>query len=271
MTSNTTLSVSILSGKGGVGKTNISLNLGYCLHHGGHPLLLMDCDLGLANLDVLLGLAPEHTLQDIILNDASVEDVAVAIEASGFDFIPAASGGPELVELDADIRSLLMQRIEPSLARYDYLFLDLGAGITPTVQAFAAMTHLRIVVITPEPTSLTDSYALMKVLATQHGIRDFQIVVNQAEDRQEEQMAYQRISAACDKFLGFTPQLLGGIRSDQAFPDAVRRQQPLMKVNPRAGAAQDIFSIAVKLQRMRTALLPLLAEEPVLRSVAAGA
>lgn len=267
MTTNTTISVSILSGKGGVGKTNIALNLGYCLHRGGHPLLLMDCDMGLANLDVLLGMAPEHTLHDLLTGVASIDKVAVPIETGGFDFIPAASGGPELVELDADMRAMLLQRLEPALSRYDYLFLDLGAGISPTVLAFAAMTHLRLVVITPEPTSLTDSYALIKVLATRHGVRDFHVVVNQAEDRNEEQTAYKRLAAACDRFLGFTPAFLGGIRLDKALQDAVRRQKPLMQINPRARAAQDIFSIAVKLQRIRTALLPQIAEEPALRSL----
>jgi flagellar biosynthesis protein FlhG len=269
MTTNHTLSVSILSGKGGVGKTNIALNLGYCLHRGGHPLLLMDCDLGLANLDVLLGLAPERTLHDLLLGGASIDDVAVPIEQGGFDFIPAASGGPELVELDSDMRSLLLQRLSPAFARYDYLFLDLGAGLSPTVLAFAAMTRVRLVIITPEPTSLTDSYALMKVLATQHGVRDFHVIVNQAEDRAEEQTAYRRLAAACDKFLGFTSEFLGGIRLDKALPEAVRRQKPLMQTNPRALAAQDIFAIAVKLQRLRTALLPQLAEEPVLRALPA--
>lgn len=265
---NKTLSISILSGKGGVGKTNVALNLGFSLFRAGHPLLLLDCDLGLANLDVLLGIAPDHNLQDILLSDARPDEIAIPIENGGFDFIPAASGVPELVEMDADMRSLLLRRLEPLFERYDYLFLDLGAGINPTVQAFAAMTHLRIVIVTPEPTSLTDSYALMKVLATQHGVRDFHVVVNQVEDRKEEAITFQRLSAACQKFLGFEPKLLGSIRSDKAMPEAVRRQTPLMRHAPTSNAAQDIIAIAAKVQRIRSALLPMLTEMSPLRPLA---
>jgi len=210
MTQNTTLSVSILSGKGGVGKTNIALNLGYCLYRGGHPLLLMDCDLGLANLDVLLGIAPDRNMQDLLDSDAAPRDIAVPIEQGGFDFLPAAS----------------------------------------------------------EPTSLTDSYALMKVLSTQHGVRDFFVIVNQAESRKEETQTFERLAAACRKFLDIEPQFLGGVRLDKALPDAVRKQKPLMRVAPQSPAAQDLFSIAVKLQRMRSALLPELADKHPLRALA---
>ncbi|WMW66128.1 MinD/ParA family protein [Nitratidesulfovibrio liaohensis] len=267
MTQNTTLSVSILSGKGGVGKTNIALNLGYCLYRGGHPLLLMDCDLGLANLDVLLGIAPDRNMQDLLDSDAAPRDIAVPIEQGGFDFLPAASGVPELVEMDGDMRALLVRKLEPLFSNYDFLFLDLGAGINPTVLAFAAMTQLRIVIVTPEPTSLTDSYALMKVLSTQHGVRDFFVIVNQAESRKEETQTFERLAAACRKFLDIEPQFLGGVRLDKALPDAVRKQKPLMRVAPQSPAAQDLFSIAVKLQRMRSALLPELADRHPLRAL----
>ncbi len=254
MTHTTTLSVSILSGKGGVGKSNIALNLGYCMFRGGFPLLLMDCDLGLANLDVLLGLAPEHNLQSLLDSDLDPAEVAVSIEDGGFDFLPAASGVPELVEMDTDMRTLLFRKLSPLFSRYQYLFMDLGAGITPTVLALGAMTHIRLVVVTPEPTSLTDSYALMKVLATQHGVRDFYIVVNQVENRREEELTYKRIAAACERFLDFTPTLLGGIRLDKKVPESVRRQQPLLKMSPSSPAAQDLFTLAVRLEKLRTGM-----------------
>lgn len=270
MTRNTTLSVSILSGKGGVGKTNIALNLGYSLYRGGHPLLLMDCDLGLANLDVLLGITPDKNLQDLLDSDAAPRDITVPIEPDGFDFLPAASGVPELVEMDGDMRSLLVHRLEPLFSHYDFLFLDLGAGINPTVLAFAAMTQLRIVIVTPEPTSLTDSYALMKVLSTQRGVRDFFVIVNQAESRKEEAQTFKRLAAACRKFLDIEPHFLGGVRLDKAVPEAVRKQKPLMRAAPQSPAAQDLFSIAVTLQRMRTALLPELADRLPLREIAAA-
>ena len=255
MKANTTLTISVLSGKGGVGKTNIALNLGYCMYHGNFPVMLMDCDLGLANLDVLLGVTPDANMQSLLDSDTPPEEVAYPIEPNGFDFLPAASGVPELVEMDSDLRNLLFQKLNPMFTNYDYLLMDLGAGITPTVLAFAAMTQVRVVVVTPEPTSLTDSYALMKVLATQHNVKDFYIIVNQAEDKAEETHTYNRIATACERFLGFTPQFLGGIRQDRMVPESVRMQKPLLQHAPNCNAAKDIFSIAVKMQKIRNNML----------------
>ncbi len=268
MQQNKTLSISVLSGKGGVGKSNIALNLGYCMFRGGFPLLLMDCDLGLANLDVLLGIAPENNMQNLLDSDMDARDIAVHIEPGGFDFLPAASGVPELVEMDAELRAMLFRKLTPLFSRYDYLFMDLGAGITPTVLAFAAMTHVRLVVVTPEPTSLTDSYALMKVLSTQHGVKDFYVIVNQAEDKKEEDITFRRLAAACDRFLGFTPTLLGGIRLDKMVPESVRRQKPLLKLAPTSPAAQDLFALAVKLQRLHGTMGQRIAAGPFLTDVA---
>ncbi|GFM35396.1 MinD/ParA family protein [Desulfovibrio psychrotolerans] len=262
MTSNRTLSVCVLSGKGGVGKSNIALNLGYCMFRGGFPLLLMDCDLGLANLDVLLGVTPEYDMQKLLDTDMDPALIAVQVEPGGFDFLPAASGVPELVEMDADLREMLFRKLSPLFSRYDYLFMDLGAGINPTVLEFASMAHVRLVIVTPEPTSLTDSYALIKVLATQHGVRDFHIIVNQVEDRHEEEVTFKRLAAACDKFLGITPVLLGGIRADKMVPESVRRQKPLLKMAPSSPAAHDLFALAVKLQRLRTSMQAVISAGP---------
>ncbi len=264
MTSNTTLSVSILSGKGGVGKTNIALNLGYCLFKGRHRLLLMDCDLGLANLDVLLGIAPEKNLQDILDTDVDPREVTVSIAQGGFDFLPAASGVPELLEMDEEMRTAMLKKLIPIFAPYDFLFLDLGAGITPTVISFASMSQVRLVIVTPEPTSLTDSYALMKVLLTQHGVRDFYVVVNMVESKAEEKRTFERLRAACEKFLGIDIQLLGGIRTDKSVTEAVRKQTPLMQLSPKSPAAQDLFAVALKLSRLRKELLPVIANKPAL-------
>lgn len=165
MNRNNTLSLSVMSGKGGVGKTNIILNLGYALHLENMTAMLMDCDLGLANLDVLLGISPERNLHDLLQNGVDAEDVLVCIE-KGFDMLPATSGIPELVEMDEDLQDILFKKLISLAGEYDYLMLDLGAGISNTVLSFATLTQLRIVIVTPEPTSLTDSYAMIKVLVT---------------------------------------------------------------------------------------------------------
>ena len=248
---NASLSVAILSGKGGVGKTNLALNLSYALFRAGHKVLLMDFDVGLANVDVLLGLSPEKNLQDLFRPGVTAEEVMQTVESGGFDFLPAASGVPELLEMDDDMHEILFQKLNHALDGYDYLMLDLGAGISQTVLSVAVMSHLRVLVVTPEPTSLTDTYAVIKVLFTQYGISDFHILVNQMDSPADAKATYGRLASACQHFLGFSPELLGGVRTDPALPDAVRRQIPLMRHAPRSPAAQDILTAAVRLHRIR--------------------
>ncbi|MDR1777856.1 MAG: MinD/ParA family protein [Desulfovibrio sp.] len=264
MTVNCTLSVSVLSGKGGVGKTNLSLNLSFALHQMGFKTLLMDCDLGLANLDVLLGIAPKDNLQNVLLGETPVSDVLYSV-AAGFDVLPAASGVPELSEMKADARALLLSRLEPLLGGYDYVFMDIGAGISEMVQAFAAMTAVRLIVITPEPTSLTDSYAMIKVLHNRHHLRDFLILVNQATSAGEAKRAFEKLAGACRHFLHLEPVLLGHVRQDKKMPEAVRRQMPLLRYAPGSHAAEDIQKMAEALQRSRLAMADYLADRKILR------
>lgn len=264
---NTSLSVAILSGKGGVGKTNLALNMSYALFRAGHRVLLMDFDVGLANVDVLLGLSPEKNLQDLFRPEVGAAEVMVAVEPEGFDFLPAASGVPELLEMDDDMREILFQKLNTAFGDYDYLMLDLGAGISQTVLSVAVMSHVRVLVVTPEPTSLTDSYAVIKVLHTQYGITDFHILVNQVDSPADVKATFNRLAAACQHFLGFSPELLGGVRADPALPDAVRRQIPLLRHAPRSPAALDIVAGAVKLHRIRQARQEALRDMPLLGKI----
>lgn len=262
---NKTFSISVASGKGGVGKTNLALNLGFALHELGQTLVLLDADLGLANLDVLLGLSPEKNIQDL-LGDASAESVVVPLARDGFVFLPSASGVAELVELDEDVQSLLLTKLDALFREYDYLILDLGAGISPTVLSFAAMPQERIVVITPEPTSLTDSYALIKVLCTQHQIRNFQVIVNMAESEKEGKSAFERLSQACERFLELPISLLGIVHRDPMVTESVRHQVPLLKFSPNCQASQDVRAIARKIMERRSRLKDLIARSPILKS-----
>lgn len=264
---NCTLSMSVMSGKGGVGKTNLALNLGYALFKSGHPLMLMDCDLGLANLDVLLGLSPDMNLQDLLMPGVNIADVLVRVESGGFDFLPATSGVPELVEMDEDLQALLFDKLKALAKGYEYIILDLGAGISKTVLSFAAMTHMQIVVITPEPTSLTDSYAMMKVLQKQHGITDFYVVVNQMASPEEGKLTFDRLKAACKRFLSIDIKYLGGVHHDTAIIEAVRRQTPLLKLTTKAQASQDISALAKRIQTLRGENLVTISKTPALRDV----
>jgi flagellar biosynthesis protein FlhG len=196
MSRNTTLSVAVVSGKGGVGKTNISLNLSMALHQKGYKVLLLDCDLGLANLDVLLGITPEANMQNVLLGEKDVRSVLYPVTSKGFDVLPAASGVPELSEMRPETRELLLNRLAPLLGNYDYVFMDLGAGIAETVQNFTLMAGARILIITPEPTSLTDGYALIKLLSSNYGMRDYLVLVNDVQSRKQPTDPFAKLSAA---------------------------------------------------------------------------
>ena len=263
-----TMSLAIMSGKGGVGKSNLSLNLGYSLAQKNHALLLMDCDLGLANLDVLLGITPEQNLQDVLLSGADVKNAIISLEKNtkeAFDILPAASGVPELTDMNSDMRDLLIKRINPSLRGYDIILMDLGAGIHGTVQSFAAMVAIRIIVLTPEPTALTDAYALIKVLSQDLGVRDFLVVVNDVASRKEEEITFKRLEMACQKFLNINPVLLGGVRHDVKLQESVLRQKPLLELFPESNAAQDIGTLADRILKIYARMEPHLEGQEPLR------
>lgn len=262
-----TLSVSILSGKGGVGKTNLALNLAYALFRANHRTLVMDFDVGLANVDVLLGVSPEKNLQDLLKPGVLPADVVAPVEPGGFDFLPAASGVPELLELDEDMRDSVFSKLNNVLGEYDYLLFDLGAGIGRTVLELASMTRLRLLIVTPEPTSLTDGYAVLKVLKNQYGITDFQVVVNQATSAKEAKTTFDRLQGACKRFLDLDISYLGVVHTDHNIPDAVRRQVPLIKHAPMCRASQDILSLAIKLGRHRAENREKLADKPILKKI----
>lgn len=262
-----TLSISILSGKGGVGKTNLALNLAYALYRANHKMLVMDFDVGLANVDVLLGVSPEKNLQDLLKPGVTPADVVAQVEPGGFDFLPAASGVPELLELDEDMRDSVFTKLNTVLGEYDYILFDLGAGIGKTVLSLASMTRMRILVVTPEPTSLTDGYAVIKVLKNQHNITDFLVVVNQATNAKEGQLTFDRLHGACKRFLDLEIRYLGVVHTDSNVPDAVRRQVPLIKHAPKCRASQDILSLAIKIGRFRAESKPLLAQKSILKKI----
>ena len=265
MNNNKTLSLSIMSGKGGVGKTNIVLNLGYALHAMNISSLLMDCDLGLANLDVLLGISPDRNLHDLLQSGVDAEDILVSIE-NGFDMLPATSGVPELVEMDEDFQDILFKKLITLAGEYDFLMLDLGAGISHTVLSLASLTQLRVVVVTPEPTSLTDSYAMIKVLATQYGVKDFLVLINQAANAKEAKLTFERLDAACRNFLNIELRNLGFVHQDRTLVEAVRHQTPLLKFAPQTTASKDIVVIAKKLLRYREDNLKRIAGRPILKN-----
>ncbi len=260
---NRTMSIALASGKGGVGKTNIALNLALALGDLGHRVLLLDADLGLANVDVLLGIAPQYTIHDI-LHGTPAQDVLIALDPH-VDLLPSASGVADLGDLDEDAQTTLMGHLEGIFHGYDFLLLDLGAGISPTVVALAAMPQERAVVITPEPTSLTDGYAFIKVLLLQRGIKNFHVIVNMVEQENEGHVAFERLSLACERFLNLGIRLMGIIPRDPKIADAVREQTPFLRLTPEGPAAQAIRLMARDLAQRRERLAGLIARSPILK------
>ncbi len=241
-----TTSFCVASGKGGVGKTNITLNLGFALHSLGKKVILTDCDLGLANLDVLLGITPKKTMHDLLSPQTPVQDILVQV-AQGFDILPAASGVAEILKFDQDLQAVLLKKLETIFHNYDYLFFDIGAGISPSILSFAQMPQERILILTPEPTSLTDTYAFIKIFSTQTGLKNFQIIVNTASSQKEAKTAFERLRQACKNFLQINIHFLGLVRQDDNLQMAVRNQKPLFLTNKKSPACQDILKIAKEL------------------------
>ncbi len=237
------LVISITSGKGGVGKTNISVNLAVELAKKGKRVLLLDADLGLANVDVLLGLTPHRNLFHLFHEDIALRDI-IFPTPFGFSILPASSGMSEMLHLDTGQKLELLEAMDILEEEVDYLLVDTGAGINDNVLYFNIAAQERLVILTPEPTSLTDAYALIKVLKCTHGVEHFKVVVNMAHDMRAARVMFSRLYQACEHFLsGVSLDLVGVIPRDTTVRQSVVRQLPL-SINapdsPAGKALQDL-------------------------------
>ena len=237
--------ITIASGKGGVGKTSIAVNLGLTLARQGRRTLIFDADLGLANVDILLGLVPRYSLQQVISGQRRLEEVILRGPCDLL-LVPGASGARELADLDLQTRDRLLEELAALAAGLDIILVDCGAGISRTVFSFAAAAGEVLVVTTPEPPAITDAYGLIK------GLHRFQVqmhlLVNQAANRVEGQQAAARLQGACRRFLQLELPLLGIIPEDAHVGQAVRAQQPLCIVYPRCPAVRALEEVAARLQ-----------------------
>ncbi len=238
---------SFSSGKGGVGKTNIVTNLALAMTRLGARVLVLDADLGLANIDVLLGLAPKYNIKHVLSGEKRLRDVLVE-GPEGFLILPAGSGVPELVALTSEEKMVLMDELEELEELIDIMLIDTAAGISDTVLYFNAAAQKRIVIVTPEPTSITDAYALIKVLANRHQVKNFSILVNWCRDREEAIKVYRQLSQVADRFLdSISLDLLGFIPKDDKLPRAVLRQRAVLDLYPDSDAGKSLEQIAQNL------------------------
>jgi len=238
--------IAVSSGKGGVGKSTLSLNLALTLSAQGKKVLLLDADMGMANLDIMLGMAPKYNLFHMILGKKSLDEIIME-GPKGISIIPGGSGIQELANLSAgDMRRLLVElgRLDSD---YNYMILDTGAGISDNVTTFLLAADDAIIVTTPEPTALTDAYGVLKSMHRASYNGKVYIVANRVANDSEGVLVGEKLKMVAQKYLGLEVVTLGYIVNESCVSEGIRRQQPFMEVYPHSRAARNIESIAKKL------------------------
>jgi flagellar biosynthesis protein FlhG len=240
--------VAVTSGKGGVGKSNIAVNLAIRLTQMGRKIIVIDADLGTANTDVLCNITPRGTLAHVVAGRMTLADTMVEAPG-GFSLIPGASGLAQMASLSEFERGKLVQQIEDLQADADMILVDTGAGVSPNVLSFAVAADEVLVVTTPEPTSITDAYAVIKTASRVRRDPDIRIVVNMVKDAGEGRAVHERIDAVCRRFLGLSPKYAGHLVHDSRVPQAVRRRWPFVLDNPTSDASVCVGQLAHRMDR----------------------
>jgi flagellar biosynthesis protein FlhG len=243
--------ITVSSGKGGVGKSNLVLNVGIALASEKKKVLLMDADMGLANIDILIGLTARNNLSHVLAGQKKLEDIIVE-GPEGVHILPAASGVEWMTNLSTAQKMDFLQKMDALNGLYDILLIDTGAGINSNVIYFNLAAQTRLVLVTPEPTSLTDAYALIKVLYRDYQQKNFEIVVNQVSSRQEGLEVYRNLTAVADRFLDVRLGYLGEVRRDNRLIQAVQKQKPVVTAWPNSEASRDYRAVAANILRLRS-------------------
>jgi len=225
--------IAVSSGKGGVGKTNVSVNLSLAMVEAGQRVLLLDADLGLANVDLLLGLRSEYNLSHVISGERSLEEVVVD-GPEGLKIIPAASGMQMMAELTPNQHAGVIRSFSDLSIPLDVLVVDTAAGISDGVVSFVKASNEVIVVVCNEPTSLTDAYALIKVMSEDHGVQKFNILANSVRDPQEGLKLFKKLSRVTDYYLDVTLSFMGAVPYDEYLVKAVKKQNAVMQAFPQS-------------------------------------
>lgn len=241
--------ITIASGKGGVGKTVLAISLSQALARAGKKVLLFDGDVGLANVDIQLGLMPEKDLATVVTGDVPLSSIIFPYEEGGFDLIAGRSGSGSLGTMRVDQLKKIRQELTGLAAVYDYVILDLGAGIDEAVRTLSYGTGPKLVITTGDPTSLTDAYAYIKVMNQESPDADLRILVNMAKSEAEGRKIYDKLLNACQNFLHIEPPLSGIIQLDDKVGNAIRAQSGLFTRYPTSTAAENIGTLADDLIR----------------------
>jgi len=241
-----TRTVAVVSGKGGVGKTTLVANLGIALHREGCKVLVVDGDLGMANVDVLFGLIPKWTLHNLVLGERTAEEILIRT-TDGIHLMPGASGVEEMANLDEIRCERLLRSIAAVEDGMDLILIDTAPGIHRATTHLARAADEIVIVTTPEPTSWADAYATLRALRKRGTSAKPWLVVNQARDAYEARATMARIRETSLRFLSVTPRFLGYVLEDPAVVTAVRRQEPFMRLYPNCPAASCVEALAQRL------------------------
>jgi len=235
--------IAVTGGKGGTGKTSIAVNLATAFAQAGRQAMLLDGDLGLANVDVLLGLTPRYTLEHVLSGERRLEEVILQT-GSGVRVVPAASGVARMAALAATEQAAIIQAFSALPGALDVLVVDTAAGIHESVLQFCQAAQQVLLVLRDEPTSLTDCYALIKVLSRNHGVRHFRVVTNMTRNTGEGQSVFRRLQRVSDRYLEVVLEMVGDIPEDRFVKQAVQQQRPLLEAYPSCAAARAFKHLA---------------------------
>lgn len=235
--------ITVTSGKGGVGKTNVTVNLAVALSELGLRVVILDADFGLANIDVLFGIIPQYSLVDVIHNQKSILEV-LSKGPKDIKFLSGGSGVEELVKMDKEQMETFLNNIGVLDNICDIILIDTGAGLSDSVMKFVMASDEVLLVTTPEPTSITDAYALVKMISNRNREKVVKVLVNRAEDEKEARDVLNRLTMVSEKFLGLKIRSLGYLLRDDMVIKAVKLQQPFTICYPKSQASKAIASIA---------------------------
>ncbi|MGI6649841.1 MAG: MinD/ParA family protein [Bacillota bacterium] len=235
--------ITVASGKGGVGKTNVILNLAIALAQRKQRVVILDADLGLANIDVLMGIVPVYTLNEVLIGRKSIKEILVE-GPYNIKIIPGGSGIQELTNITIQQQKNLMEELHVFEQEADYLFVDTGGGINKNILGFLTAADEVIIVVTPEPTSITDAYTVIKILSQFQVHTSVNLIVNRVANTSEAQQTLQRIKLVAEKYLPMKIKPLGYIFDDRFVIKAVKSQQPLLTLYPYSSAAANFEEIA---------------------------
>ena len=237
--------IAVSSGKGGVGKTNVSVNMSLALGEMGHRVVLMDADLGLANVDVLLGVKAKRNIADVLSGECGLKDLLIDVDTN-VRIVPAASGTQAMTSLSVHEHSELIHAFSEIADDLDILVIDTAAGISEAVVSFVKAAQDVVVVVCDEPTSITDAYALMKLLNRDYKMTRFRVLANMVRSEQEGRNMYNKLLTVTDRFLDVTLQYLGSIPYDEAVRKGVKQQRAVLKAFPQSKAALAYKQLATK-------------------------